>query len=942
MTHPDSVDFEKSLSKFGLDSFRTGQKEVISSLFAGKDCLCVMPTGGGKSLCYQLPSVARDGVTIVISPLIALMKDQVDSLTSRDISATCINSSLSGSEQRNRLDQIARNEFDLVYIAPERLRSMAFRDAIRKTNVQLLAVDEAHCISEWGHDFRPDYSRIGRFRQRLGNPQTIALTATATKNVRDDICQILELEQPSVFVTGFTRENLSFEVQVLENDRAKEESLVNFLNEVEGAGIIYCATRKKCEELVEFLRGKIRRRVDLYHGGLEPDQRRSVQDRFMSSEIPIIIATNAFGMGIDKSDLRFVAHFNMPGTLEAYYQEAGRAGRDGLPSRCLMLFNYRDRFIQEFFIENKYPSRETVEAVYNFLCQQKQDPIEITQQQLKELITLPVGAEGVGACEQVLDKCGAIERLDSTQNLASVRIDSDLSTIVDMLPREATTRRAVLREIERIIGENKNERVFFQPQTILNRLDLKIDGLNRAIRELNKLEVFNYVPPFRGRAIHVINSSTPFRELKIDFEELHKRKHMEFEKLDAVIRYAYSKRCRQLEIIEYFGDPDRKRCGQCDLCTNRASATGKNPAKDRILTTNKHRANPICHYAARIALSGAARMNNRFGKSLLVLMLCGSESDKIRKTGLKKIKTFGKMKRLRQTEVSELVDALIDCGHLEQVEKQKFRPIINLSKSGRAVMLDKSELSEDFRISDSLFARLNSIFGHEVKKLEAARPKAAVGESAPIENSPTENSPVKTSTSTNPAEGNSADANSTQLKNGLRIEVFDSSNFASDEMNVEEVEYESFPDMLDENFSIEDENDSDEDESDEHESGERESSETNGDQEDDYLDESEEQYGVENQIEREVQDLFNNLDDDHDAPDVPASHLVKPSSTHQAHDGRDHSQREYYWTMRLLKDGYSVEEVAEIRRLSKAKIQSHIELAKELGQNVAPDLETLF
>ena len=356
-----AADHQSLLSRFNLSEFRAGQRDVIEAVARGEDVLCVMPTGGGKSLCYQLPSLARDGMTIVVSPLIALMKDQVDSLRELGIAARLINSTLSLREQEEVMESMVRGELEMVYVAPERLRNGRFLETIEKSNVTLLAVDEAHCVSEWGHDFRPDYSRLGKVREQyLGGLQTIALTATATPAVREDVCALLGLREPNVFVTGFARTNLHFGVSQSKSDAQKERQLVNFVSKQQGAGIIYAATRKACESVGEWLPEQTRRPVGVYHGGMESEQRKTVQEKFMAGDLAAIVATNAFGMGIDKSDIRFVAHYNMPGTLEAYYQEAGRAGRDGLESDCQLFFSYQDRYIQEFFIENRYPSKDTV------------------------------------------------------------------------------------------------------------------------------------------------------------------------------------------------------------------------------------------------------------------------------------------------------------------------------------------------------------------------------------------------------------------------------------------------------------------------------------------------------------------------------------------------------------------------------------------------------
>jgi ATP-dependent DNA helicase RecQ len=330
-TMPDNL--EAYLAPFGLSSFRPGQRAVIETVFSGRDCLCVMPTGGGKSLCYQLPAIARGGVTLVISPLIALMKDQVDQLTARDLPATFINSTLTQEEQNERLEGMASGQYRLVYVVPERFRSPRFVDAARRCELTLLAVDEAHCVSEWGHDFRPDYARLGRFRAQLGNPPTIALTATATDAVRRDIVELLALDDPQVFITGFERPNLFYRAQVAATDREKDEVLMQFLADNAGSGIVYASTRKRCEELAERITSRAGRSTTVYHAGLGGDERRAAQDNFMQGRSEIAVATLAFGMGIDKADVRFVVHYNLPGSLEAYYQEAGRAGRDGQPAQ---------------------------------------------------------------------------------------------------------------------------------------------------------------------------------------------------------------------------------------------------------------------------------------------------------------------------------------------------------------------------------------------------------------------------------------------------------------------------------------------------------------------------------------------------------------------------------------------------------------------------------
>lgn len=560
------IDLHAALNRFGLEDFRKGQQEVISHIIAGHDCLCVMPTGGGKSLCYQLPSLVRPGLTIVVSPLIALMKDQVDSLSNRGISATLINSTLTTAEQNQRLEHVAGGHYSMVYVAPERLRNSRFLDAIRTTPVQLLAVDEAHCISEWGHDFRPDYQRLGRFREALGGVQTVALTATATPKVRQDIVDSLKLRVAKHFITGFARDNLYLGSMLCMGDREKDKQLLEFIKDQPGTGIIYAATRKRCETLVEQIGKELKISVGAYHAGLMPEQRKLIQEKFMGGQLKVIVATNAFGMGIDKSDLRYVIHYNTPGTLEAYYQEAGRAGRDSLPSQCVLLYSPQDRYIQEFFIENANPPRELLESVYDLLVKRTEDPIELTADEIRELTNAPATSEAINSCLQILGRTPVMERLEMSGGLAMFRIDSKLPTLIDLLPKAANVQRNVLRTVEKAIADRREEAVYIHPRWLMQQLQMDRDALHRTLRELCKLDSFEYVPPFRGRAIHFRRRDVPFSELKIDHETLAARKKSDYEKLDRMVAYAQSRYCRQKTILEYFGDASASNCGICDRC----------------------------------------------------------------------------------------------------------------------------------------------------------------------------------------------------------------------------------------------------------------------------------------------------------------------------------------------------------------------------------------
>ncbi len=550
-------------TRFGYPDFRPGQASAVEAVLGQRDTLVIVPTGGGKSLCYQVPALLLPGLTVVISPLISLMKDQVDALERRGLPAAFVNSSLTSAEIADRLNRAERGELKLLYVAPERFDSGVTADRLRRAGVSLLAVDEAHCISEWGHDFRPSYLRIRDVRHRLGAPPTVALTATATPEVRRDIVRQLALTNAHVVVAGFDRTNLSYHVVRTRTAAQKDAALIGALQRFPGLAVVYASTRRGVDRVTSTLE-HARIRALGYHAGLDDAHRRAVQEQFMAEEVRAIVATNAFGMGIDKPNVRLVVHHAMPGTLESYYQEAGRAGRDGAPADCVLLHAFQDRFTHEFFIQSAYPEPDDAQRVYRELVRSAGDG-GLVQAAPAEIAARCHGLKPrqVDSVVRVLTSAGVLSSEPATSSRVHVRLLATPRRITAELRGEPRSL-DLLRAVWRLLGRRFERGGWVDSAAFAPGFG----GAAGVMAILDALQARQFVTWERpGGGLRIVRPNLQREHLPVDWDGLRRRRAADMDKLEAMQRYAYTKGCRRGFVLRYFGDPDaRYRCTGCDNC----------------------------------------------------------------------------------------------------------------------------------------------------------------------------------------------------------------------------------------------------------------------------------------------------------------------------------------------------------------------------------------
>jgi ATP-dependent DNA helicase RecQ len=692
--------------RFGFPGFRAGQREIVQHVTDGRDALVVMPTGAGKSLCYQVPALALGGTTLVVSPLIALMKDQVDALVQRGIRATYLNSSLPRDEYNARLEAVRRGQVEMLYVAPERF-SPAFLQMLQPVGIRLLAVDEAHCLSQWGHDFRPDYLRLGQVRRTLGNPPTLALTATATPEVQQDIVRTLDIGGGRVFVRGFDRDNLILEVVHVTGEGHKEALLADLVQP--GPALVYCATRKRVERATRALRDA-GVPAGMYHAGLEPGDRTRVQEDFMRGAVPVVVATNAFGMGIDKRDIRCIVHIDIPGTVEAYYQEIGRAGRDGRNSRAVLMFHKGDRKIQQFFIDNAHPPAEWVHRVYDWLVDRKENPVFATVEEMGEALPEDAGERSAAACLYQLQREGMVRRIAPTERPAEVILAAKLPKERPIGHRGALWDRLVEQ------GAGPGDRLVFSADDWMRALRLSRDQLLASIRGLEDRGFLEYRAPDRRGGVELLQPGQP---LRLDEKRLRERRAREYGKLDRMVQYTGAA-CRRRYIVEYFGEKAPfESCGTCDACrrgTVRPGPRALSPREEDVV---------------RMLLACVARMDQHAKKEgwsvdLVARVATGSRDAAVLHWGFDQLSTYGLLgpagnggrrapgRAWAVGEVADLVAALVAVKAMD--ESYVTREVKGKERTYREVLLNERAWEVMRQSGDPLVME----FPHAKKLLEAS------------------------------------------------------------------------------------------------------------------------------------------------------------------------------------------------------------------------------
>ncbi len=574
----DSTVIRNILKKhWGYESFRPLQEDIIMSVLSGRDTLGLMPTGGGKSITFQVPAMALPGLTVVVTPLISLMKDQVDNLRRRRVKAVYLHSGMTVRESKIAREKLINGGAKLLYVSPERLRNQRFIQELRMTEVSLIVVDEAHCISQWGYDFRPSYLNIRSLRKIFPKVNVLALTATATPHVESDILRQLEMKDAALFRMSFSRSNLNY---IVRNTETKIYEIFHILSRTEGSAIVYVRSRKRTREIAEYL-SSAGISSTYYHAGLDISLKEERQNEWQRSGVRVMVATNAFGMGIDKPDVRVVIHFDMPPSLEEYYQEAGRAGRDGKKSYVVLLTSRADSGLLRRRVTETFPPREEIKMLYERVCNYLHVSMDEGYEKLAEFDVerfcevFSYQRRRCLACLHLLGQAGYLEYLEETEHRSRVMMTCTREELyhVDRLSADADL---VLTRILRLYSGLFAEYVYIDERVISRESGIDERRVYESLLELGRRKVLSYVPRSRSPYIYFPTAREDKRYVMIGKDIYEDRKKVISERTEAMIDYGFGKgKCREKILLEYFGEQDGKDCGRCDICRGRNQRSGE-------------------------------------------------------------------------------------------------------------------------------------------------------------------------------------------------------------------------------------------------------------------------------------------------------------------------------------------------------------------------------